>query len=184
MEAKVSYLQYLKISAKFIEPCSCSERQKVHTYCLTASIIREEKIYCAKCGDAFNLFIKQERVCSGKLISLIFKYCLFLGTMLVCAALFLIIDAYLKCLNAEQEPELAQATIQKLQKERDENIFNWSIVPDYTADFSITRSVRWTDMFHIVLIQIILMSWCFYYQFTRALMARKKLIYVEVWGRN
>lgn len=104
--------------------------------------------------------------------------------MLVCAALFLIIDAYLKCLNAEQEPELAQATIQKLQKERDENIFNWSIVPDYTADFSITRSVRWTDMFHIVLIQIILMSWCFYYQFTRALMARKKLIYVEVQGRN
>jgi hypothetical protein len=24
------------------------------------------------------------------------------------------------------------------------------------------------------------MSWCFYYQFTRALLARKKLIYVEV----
>ena len=58
MEAKVSYLQYLKISAKFIEPCSCVERLKVHTYCLTASIIREEKIYCAKCGDAYNLFIK------------------------------------------------------------------------------------------------------------------------------
>ena len=35
-------------------------------------------------------------------------------------------------------------------------------------------------MFHIVLIQIILMSWCFYYQFTKAVQARKKLIYVEV----
>ena len=35
-------------------------------------------------------------------------------------------------------------------------------------------------MIHIVLIQIILMSWCFYFQFTRALQARKKLIYVEV----
>ena len=35
-------------------------------------------------------------------------------------------------------------------------------------------------MAHIVLIQIILMSWCFYYQFTKALQARKKLIYVEI----
>ena len=77
-------------------------------------------------------------MCSGKLVSLLVKYCVFLGLMLVCAALFLIIDAYLKCLNAEQEPELAQATIEKLQKEREENIFNWSIVPDYTAEFSIT----------------------------------------------
>lgn len=55
-------------------------------------------------------------------------------------------------------------------------------MPDYTNSFSITDSVRWTDMIHIVLIQIILMSWCFYYQFTKALQARKKLIYVEVNG--
>ena len=83
--------------------------------------------------------------------------------MLLCAALFLIVDAYLKTLNAEKEPEVALETIEKLQKEREENIFNWSIVPDYTAEFSITKSVRWTDMFHIVLIQVILMSWCFSY---------------------
>ena len=135
----------------------------MHAYCLTASIIREEKIYCAKCGDAYNLFIKQERVCSGKLVSLLVKYFIFLLLMLLCAALFLIVDAYLKTLNAEKEPEVALETIEKLQKEREENIFNWSIVPDYTAEFSITKSVRWTDMFHIVLIQVILMSWCFSY---------------------
>jgi len=28
------------------------------------------------------------------------------------------------------------------------------------------------------------MSWCFYYQFTRALLARKKLIYVEIRSMN
>ena len=39
-------------------------------------------------------------------------------------------------------------------------------------------------MIHIVLIQIILMSWCFYFQFTRALQARKKLIYVEARSSN
>lgn len=54
------------------------------------------------------------------------------------------------------------------------------MVPDYTSEFNFQSSVRWTDMIHIVLIQIILMSWCFYFQFTRALQARKKLIYVEV----
>ena len=70
--------------------------------------------------------------------------------------------------------------MEKLEAEIKSNAFNFSIVPDYTAEFSITKSVRWTDMAHIVLIQIILMSWCFYFQFTQALKARKKLIYVEV----
>ena len=28
------------------------------------------------------------------------------------------------------------------------------------------------------------MSWCFYYQFTKALQARKKLIYVEIRSVN
>jgi hypothetical protein len=86
----------------------------VHAYCLTASIIREEKIFCTKCGDAFNLFIKQERVCSGKLMALLVKYFIFLLLMLLCAALFLIVDAYLKTLNAEKEPEIAMATIERL----------------------------------------------------------------------
>ena len=169
METKANYLKYLKISAKFLKPCSCNERQQVHSYCQTARIIREMRICCDKCGDAFNLFVKQEKMCSGRLISLLTKYFLFLLAMFAAAALFLIIDAYLKTRQASKEPEIAKAIIEQLKKERKENAFNISIVPDYTADFSITDSVRWTDMIHIVLIQIILMSWCFYYQFTKAL---------------
>lgn len=71
-------------------------------------------------------------------------------------------------------------TYEKLIEERDSNPFNFGMVPDYTKSFNFQTSVRWTDMIHIVLIQIILMSWCFYFQFTRALQARKRLIYVEV----
>ena len=96
MEAKANYLKYLKISARFLKPCSCTNQMSVHAYCQTARIIRDQRIYCKRCGDAFNLFIKQERVCSGKLISLLTKYFLFLVIMLICAALFLIVDAFLK----------------------------------------------------------------------------------------
>ena len=119
-------------------------------------------------------------MCSGKLLSLLFKYFLFLLIMLLCAASFLILDAYLKTREAQNNPEEAKRTYLNLLRERDENPFNFGMVPDYRRKFSFQESVRWTDMFHIVLIQIILMSWCFYFQFTRALQARKKLIYVEV----
>ena len=39
-------------------------------------------------------------------------------------------------------------------------------------------------MVHIVIILVILMSWCFYFQFNRALETRKKLIYVEVRSKD
>ena len=57
-------------------------------------------------------------------------------------------------------------------------------VPDYTKRFDIVDSVRWADMIHIVVILVILMSWCFYFQFNRALQTRKKLIYVEVRSKD
>ena len=95
MEAKANYLKYLKISAKFINPCACAAIM-VHSYCMTAKIIRSQRIFCKKCGQAYNLFIKQEKMCSGKLLSLLFKYFLFLLIMLICAASFLILDAFLK----------------------------------------------------------------------------------------
>ena len=119
-------------------------------------------------------------MCSGKLLSLLFKYFLFLMIMFVTAASFLVLDALLKTREAQINPEEANQTYDKLIFERDQNPFNFGMVPDYTKSFNFKTSVRWTDMIHIVLIEIILMSWCFYFQFTRAVQARKKLIYVEV----
>lgn len=46
---KAVYLKYLKISAKFCQPCECKNR-RVHTYCVTAQVIRSQRIYCEKCG--------------------------------------------------------------------------------------------------------------------------------------
>ena len=131
MEAKANYLKFIKISAKFIKPCLC-ERKLVHSYCQTALLIRNEKIYCERCGEAFNLFIMKEKKCSSKLVALLAKYFLFLLIMLVCAALFLITDAFLKTEQAKVEPDVAKDTIKRLRAERNNNAFNWSIVPDYT----------------------------------------------------
>ena len=162
MEAKANYLKYLKISAKFINPCGCSANYS-HSYCMTAKIIRSQRIFCNKCGHAYNLFIKQEKMCSGKLLSLLFKYFLFLMIMFFFAASFLVLDAYLKTRQAHLEPEEATEKFEELIEERDKNPFNFGMVPDYTTEFNFRTSVRWTDMIHIVLIQIILMSWCFYF---------------------
>ena len=99
MDQKAEYLKYLKISAKFISPCAC-KTSDVHSYCQTASIIRSKCIFCKKCGYAYDLFIKQEKMCSGKLLSLLFKYFLFMLIMFFFAALFLVLDAYLKTIEA------------------------------------------------------------------------------------
>ena len=109
MEAKANYLKYLKISAKFINPCGCINNM-VHSYCMTARIIRSQRIYCKKCGNAYNLYIKQEKMCSGKLLSLLFKYFLFLMIMFLCAATFLVVDAWLKTREAQKTPEIARQT--------------------------------------------------------------------------
>lgn len=71
-------------------------------------------------------------MCSGKLLSLLFKYFLFLMIMFFFAASFLILDAYLKTREASSEPEAAKLTYDKLIKERDSNPFNFGMVPDYT----------------------------------------------------
>lgn len=38
LQAKLSYFKFLKVSAKFCQPCECP-RKNVHTYCQTAQII-------------------------------------------------------------------------------------------------------------------------------------------------
>ena len=103
---------------------------------MTARIIRSQRIFCNKCGHAYNLFIKQEKMCSGKLLSLLFKYFLFLMIMFFFAASFLVLDAFLKTRQAQSNPEEAKKTYEALIRERDENPFNFGMVPDYTSEFN------------------------------------------------
>ena len=95
LEKKANYLKYLKISAKMVVPCNCKQKNsdlplRVHAYCMTARIILNQRIYCEKCNAQYNLFIKQEKLCSGKLLQLFFKYLLFMAILSIFAAAFLI----------------------------------------------------------------------------------------------
>lgn len=96
---KLAYLKYLKVSAKFCQPCECP-RKRVHTYCQTAHIIRNQRIYCDKCGGQYNLFIKEERVCSSKFVALLVKYFLFTLLLIAVTTGFLMLDGYLKMMHA------------------------------------------------------------------------------------
>ena len=44
--------------------------------------------------------------------------------------------------------------------------------------------MHWTDLIHIVIFLTTMMSWCFYFQFNRALLSRKKLVYIEVMSKD
>ena len=106
LQSKMAYLKYLRVSAKFCEPCDCP-RRRVHKYCQTAQIIKNQRIYCEKCAAQYNLFIKEERVCSGKLISLLFKYLFFTLLLILATAGILVLDGYLKTRHALDNPEEA-----------------------------------------------------------------------------
>ena len=183
----------MKISPKWIVPCNCVDRNynnrpyTVHAYCATARIILNQRIFCEKCHFQYNLFIKQEQICSGKLLTLFVKYVIFMIMLTGFSASFLILDAYLKTESAQEDKESladAQATFDKQRRVEESLWFTISHTIDYSQPFDVVKSVRWGDMVHIVIILVILMSWCFYFQFNRALATRKKLIYVEVRSKD
>ena len=113
-------------------------------------------------------------------MTLLIKYFLLTMLMVLCAVGYLMLDAYVKTNFAKWRDDLEQEgeRIREFQNLNDQ--FYIQGLPDYSQPFSLSRSIRWTDLIHIVLIEIILMSWCFYFQLSKALQARKKLINVEV----
>ena len=87
----------------------------MHTYCQTAQIIRNQRIYCEKCGGQYNLFIKEERVCSSKFVALLVKYFLFTLLLITVTSGFLILDGYLKMRYAQNNPAKAEEAQKNLQ---------------------------------------------------------------------
>ena len=95
MYQECEYLKFLHISTKYVRPCKCSDFN-VHSYCMTAKIIKNQRIYCDSCQQFFKLFIKQENICTGKFVQTLAKYlCLFI-ILIFFTALFLVLDSYLK----------------------------------------------------------------------------------------
>ena len=90
----------------------------------------------------------------------------------------------MKTQHAQANPEEARDAYLKQLDSKKNSWLSFGQVPDYSQNFDIVKSVRWTDMIHIIIILVILMSWCFYFQFNRAVQTRKKLIYVEVRSKD
>ncbi len=114
LQSRLSYLKYLRVSAKFIDPCQCP-RRKVHTYCQTAQIIMNQRIYCDRCGSHFNLFIKEETLCNSKLIQRLIQYFFLILLLVSVNTGFLILDGFMKTRHAAQHPEQAQELEAKMQ---------------------------------------------------------------------
>ena len=101
---------------------------------------------------AYDLIVRKERLCNAKLISLLLKYLLFMVLIVFIAAAVLIIDGYLKTLNAHADMEQATKNHEDLKHEREIHPWSFNIVPDYRMPFSLRYSIRWTDMIHLVII--------------------------------
>ena len=179
LEKQAEYQKHLKVSPKLIKPCPC-EGKVYHQYCMTAHVMRNNVIHCKTCDSAYDVFVKKEKFCNPKLVRLIFNYVVFLILAVIFAAGVLIIDGYLKTYFAHLDLEQATKNHEFLLHEREIHTWSFNIVPDYRLDFSLSKSIRWTDLIHLVVIQGILMGWCMQYQLRETLAARRKLLFVEV----
>ena len=94
LENKASYLMYLRVSTKFIQACECLE--PLHSYCVTAKIIRTQSIFCERCKEPYRLFIKEEKMCSSRLFKLLALYFVVLISSIAIAVGIIILDGYLK----------------------------------------------------------------------------------------
>lgn len=121
--AKAPYLKYLRVSSKFIRPCAC--KSPVHTYCITAQVIRNQCVTCAKCGSQFKLYVKEQQLCSKKLISLAGTYFMTILLIMSGFAGLVVADAYAKHVYFLNNPDEAIDVSGR-------NVFiGIDIIPDY-----------------------------------------------------
>ena len=133
----------------------------MHKYCQTAQIIKNQRIYCEKCGAQYNLFIKEERVCSTKLIALLFKYLFFTLLLILATAAILVLDGYLKTQYALEHKEEAEALQVRIEEQASHNALFFGFVPDYTSGhFDPIFCVSWTHLTHLAMLEFIMISQC------------------------
>lgn len=171
---KRQYLKFLRINAKYIKPCNCDDKM-YHAYCVTAQVVRTQKIFCKDCGAYYHLYVKSEKLCSSQLFTVIGRYiCLFI-LLIAFAQCTLLLDSFLKQNHRDAD-----------QSEIDQNTGGQDKDNDGIEDskdssiFSIYDIENWIVMAPLTIILAIIMIWCFYFRFMKAVMARKRLIWVEV----
>ena len=109
------------------------------------------------------MFIKEERVCSSKFITLLLKYFLLTLLLIVVTTGFLVLDGYLKMRHAQRNPELAQSAKKNLEAQAVDNFLSFGYIPNFMTDsFNPFETVSWTHLTHLAIIEIILIGKCVY----------------------
>lgn len=99
------YIKVLKVSQHFVEPCACRDLPAVHAYCMTAKIIRSQHINCDRCRQYYRLYIKQEKICTGKFVQTLTRYACLFFLIIFFAAFFLVLNSYLQSSNSKSSGE-------------------------------------------------------------------------------
>ena len=93
--AKRPFLNFLRINSKLISMCACQHRMS-HAYCVTANVLRTQKIYCKDCFSYFHLYVKSERILSSEYMGGMMRLMILSVTLLGLIFLVYEIDKQLK----------------------------------------------------------------------------------------
>ena len=93
--------------------------------------------------------------------NVIIKYFLLMCVFVTLGAAFLVVDAYLKCKAAAEDPLQADKNFIYNQKEQHILVRFYGKKPDFRLPFSIKSSVRWTELIIMSVMQAGLLLWCF-----------------------
>ena len=122
--------------------------------------------------------MKSEKLCSSQLFTVIGRYiCLFI-LLIAFAQCTLLLDSFLKQNHRDtQEEDTVLSDGSTAVRDRDNDGIDDSVD---SSIFSIYNIENWIVMAPLTIILGIIMVWCFYFRFMKAVMARKRLIWVEV----
>ena len=170
----------MKINSKLIQGCSCQDKF-IHAYCLTAFVLRSQKIYCKECYSYFRLYVKSERIISSEYIgSLVRLFILFVFAAAFIYAVYEV-DNIMKRMTlrydvqtAINEKTLSYNNQSALEKDdRAQVIIN----NDNTFSVKVNNTFLLAPLLGVLSIILI---WCFYLSFVMAYMKRKRVVWVEV----
>lgn len=137
--------------------------------------MRTQKIYCKDCGSYYHLYVKSEKLCSQHLMTVFGRYICYFIMLLAFAQGTLLLDSLLKQNHREAKLSEIDNISGIVDKDNDgiNDQFDGSI-------FSFDDIENWIVMIPLTIILGIIMVWCFYFRFMKAVMARRRLIWVEV----
>ena len=137
-----------------------------HSYCVTAFVLRSQKIYCKECFAYFRLYVKSERILNSA----------YLTSAIKMAAMFAIfgsgiygiyyLDLYLKAIDKRDI-----VNNDKKENGEEDYISIGDAIPQVQNSFIVVP---------LIVVLVIIIAWCFYLRFVMAFMKRKRLVWVEV----